>query len=98
MTGIVIPCIAWVCALNDLQNSMIFTPRWPSAGPTGGDGFAAPAGICSLICPVIFFALSACRPSQTCVAPRQDHRRAAESVFPLPFFHLPQFEPHPGRP
>src|SRR5713101_7077054 len=35
-----------VCALNALQNSMILTPRWPSAGPTGGDGLAAPAGIC----------------------------------------------------
>src|SRR5215216_2098856 len=33
-----------VCALNALQNSMIFRPRWPSAGPIGGDGFALPAG------------------------------------------------------
>jgi len=24
-------------------------PRWPSAGPTGGEGFALPAGICSLM-------------------------------------------------
>src|SRR6478735_4031543 len=38
-----------VCALNALQNSMMFTPCWPSAGPTGGAGFAAPAGIWSLI-------------------------------------------------
>src|ERR1700688_2807485 len=40
---------AWVCALNALQNSMMFTPCWPNAGPTGGLGFAWPAGICSLM-------------------------------------------------
>src|SRR4029077_3259488 len=45
----------WVTALNSLQNAMMFKPCWPSAGPTGGDGFALPAGICSLICPVTFF-------------------------------------------
>ncbi len=37
-----------VCALNCLQNSMMFTPCWPSAGPIGGLGFAWPAGTCSL--------------------------------------------------
>jgi hypothetical protein len=35
---------------------MILTPRWPSAGPTGGDGFAAPAGICNFIDPTTFLA------------------------------------------
>src|SRR5258708_7375507 len=50
------PCMFWVCALKALQNSMILTPRCPSAGPTGGDGFAAPAGICSLIDPTTFLA------------------------------------------
>ena len=34
-----------VRALNSLQNSMMFTPCCPSAGPTGGDGFALPAGL-----------------------------------------------------
>src|SRR5438105_7241753 len=38
-----------VCALKALQNSMMFTPCWPSAGPTGGAGFACPPGICSLM-------------------------------------------------
>ena len=33
-----------VCALNALQNSMMFRPRCPSAGPIGGEGFALPAG------------------------------------------------------
>ncbi len=47
----------WVCALNALQNSMMFRPRWPSAGPIGGEGFALPAGICSLMKPTIFFAM-----------------------------------------
>jgi hypothetical protein len=32
-----------VAALNALQNSMMFRPRWPRAGPTGGDGLAWPA-------------------------------------------------------
>src|SRR5690606_3929539 len=39
----------WVWALKALQNSMIFRPRWPSAGPMGGLGFALPAGTCSLM-------------------------------------------------
>ena len=34
----------WVCALKALQNSMILTPRWPSAGPTGGDGIGRAGG------------------------------------------------------
>jgi hypothetical protein len=47
----------WVWALNALQNSMMFRPRWPSAGPIGGDGFALPAGTCSFTKPTIFFAM-----------------------------------------
>src|SRR5207302_909655 len=47
-----------VCALNALQNSMMLTPCWPSAGPTGGAGFAWPPGICSLISVSTFFAMS----------------------------------------
>src|SRR5438876_1045241 len=46
---------AWVPALNCLQNSMMLTPCGPSAGPTGGAGFALPAGSCSFTWPVIFF-------------------------------------------
>src|SRR3954452_8993919 len=45
----IVPPSFWVCALNALQNSMMLTPCWPRAGPTGGAGLAAPAGICSLI-------------------------------------------------
>src|SRR2546426_12597962 len=57
VTGIGMPFSwSWVLALNDLQNSMMFRPRWPSAGPMGGDGLALPAGTCSLIKPTIFFA------------------------------------------
>ena len=40
------PCV-W--ALKALQNSMIFKPCWPRAGPTGGLGLASPAGTCSFI-------------------------------------------------
>src|SRR5947208_17093680 len=47
-----------VCALKALQNSMMLTPCWPSAGPTGGAGFAWPPGICSLMSVRTFFAMS----------------------------------------
>ncbi len=47
-----------VWALNALQNSMMLRPRWPRAGPIGGDGFAFPAGTCSLMKPTIFFAMT----------------------------------------
>src|SRR6266702_3884416 len=57
MTGMIRPACACVCALNVLQNSMMLTPRWPSAGPTGGLGFACPAGIWSLISAMTFFAM-----------------------------------------
>src|SRR5580698_4844256 len=56
-TGMTIPAWSLVAALNSLQKAMMLTPCWPRAGPTGGAGLACPAGICNLICPVIFFAI-----------------------------------------
>src|SRR6516165_5217390 len=47
-----------VFALNSLQKPMMLTPCWPSAGPTGGEGFAFPAGICSFTIACTFFAMS----------------------------------------
>jgi hypothetical protein len=46
-TGMINP--AWLCVLelNALQNSMMFAPCCPSAGPIGGAGVALPAGTCS---------------------------------------------------
>src|SRR5579872_868978 len=50
VTGIGMPFSwSWVLALNALQNSMMFRPRWRNAGPIGGDGLAAPAGTCNLM-------------------------------------------------
>src|SRR5712692_5349980 len=46
-----------VWALKPLQNSMMLTPCWPRAGPTGGDGLAFPAVICSLTIAWTFFAM-----------------------------------------
>src|SRR5271157_3551218 len=56
-TGMTRPASALVTALNSLQNAMMLTPCWPSDGPTGGAGLAWPAAICSLMYPVIFFAI-----------------------------------------
>jgi prepilin-type N-terminal cleavage/methylation domain-containing protein len=46
-TGNILPALSCVLALNCLQNSMIFKPAAPNAGPTGGDGFAAPPLTCN---------------------------------------------------
>src|SRR5450631_2373072 len=61
-TGMTLPRCASVAALYCLQNSMMLTPCWPSAGPTGGAGVAAPALICSLITAASFFFLGGMRP------------------------------------
>ena len=51
-----------VLALKSLQKDMILSPAWPSAGPTGGAGFACPALMTSLIVAVTaFLALLAIR-------------------------------------
>src|SRR5262245_44617905 len=57
-TGMISPFCDAVFALKLLQKSMMLTPCWPSAGPTGGAGVASPAGICSLTYPVIFLAMT----------------------------------------
>src|SRR2546421_595898 len=57
-TGVIRPFWSAVWALNALQNSMMFTPCWPSAGPTGGAGFACPPGIWSLMIVRIFLAIA----------------------------------------
>src|SRR3954463_2721786 len=54
----IVPVSCWVCALKALQNSMMLTPCWPSAGPTGGAGLACPPGIWSLMIVSTFFAIS----------------------------------------
>src|SRR5947209_18349474 len=62
----IMPGCPWVRALKFLQKSMILTPAWPRAGPTGGAGVAAPAGICSLTIPVTFFAICSVLSSIDC--------------------------------
>src|SRR5438046_3856226 len=57
-TGRISPSWLFVCALKPLQNSMMLTPCWPSAGPTGGEGLAFPAGICSFTIAWTFFAMA----------------------------------------
>src|SRR5438309_11602839 len=72
-----------VAALYALQNSMMLTPCWPSAGPTGGAWFACPAWICSLISPTTFFfgAMRCCGSFLVCAfLPASSARRAARVV------------------
>src|SRR6478609_2471181 len=54
-TGTTSPRCCSVAALYALQNSMMLTPCWPRAGPTGGAGLARPALICSLTIAASFF-------------------------------------------
>src|SRR5713226_2079695 len=56
-TGRMIPSCDPVWALKPLQNSMMLTPCCPRAGPTGGDGLAFPAVICSFTIAWTFFAM-----------------------------------------
>src|SRR5688572_9211426 len=56
-TGRIRPSCDCVRALNSLQNDMMLMPCGPRAVPTGGAGFARPAGIWSLTNPVAFFAM-----------------------------------------
>ena len=56
-TGTGLPIKLFVFSLKTLQNSIIFIPRWPKAGPTGGAGFACPHLICNFTYPVISFAI-----------------------------------------
>src|SRR6516164_5938112 len=94
-TGMTMPGWSLVAALNSLQKPMMFTPCWPRAGPTGGAGLAWPAGICNLICPVIFFAISNVR-----LYHGDDRPVGARGCGPglqtptLAFFHLPVFQFH----
>src|SRR5699024_5653671 len=55
-TGITVPACSCVRALNSLQNPIMLMPAWPSAGPTGGAGFALPAGIFNFTKSIYFFA------------------------------------------
>src|SRR4051812_42175577 len=74
----IVPPSFWVCALNALQNSMMLTPCWPRAGPTGGAGLAAPAGICSLIWVRTLRAISVRLDLLYLVVPDLDRRLAPE--------------------
>src|SRR4051794_23601812 len=77
---------------------MMLRPRWPSAGPIGGEGFAAPAGTCNLTDPATFFAIT--HSCWWCGS----RRLAAASpptcsdVTSLQLLHLPKFQLDRRRP
>src|SRR6478672_1188391 len=86
-----------VAALNALQNSMKLSPRCPSAGPIGGEGFALPAGTCNFIIPTTFFAIHVSKsrrqpPLTPALSPRagrgRDPRREGEGEPRLRTLHL----------
>src|SRR5680860_944468 len=64
-TGMIVPTLSCVWALYAFVNSMMLIPCWPSAGPTGGAGLAFPAGICSLMIALTFFATDRSRHRNT---------------------------------
>src|ERR1017187_2770216 len=91
----IMPGWSLVLALYSLQNAMMFTPCCPNAGPTGGAGLAWPAGICSLIIPVIFFAmsfLSLKHQKRLSAAPKRCDVLTFQRLTVLTFFHLPVFQ------
>src|SRR6185312_3769908 len=71
--------VSWPCvrALNSLQKAMMLIPWGPRAVPTGGAGFALPAGICSLTNPATFFAIRLLVTSAGQIAP---------AILPLVFY------------
>src|ERR1700693_4182167 len=110
-TGRMRPSWLPVCALKPLQNSMMLTPCWPSAGPTGGDGFALPAGIWSLTIAWTLFAITVCLRSPRSVrdaralsplgSRTRSPRTAGSSAAPrraLQALHLVVLELDRGRP
>src|SRR5262245_13148321 len=85
VTGIGIPfSIFCVRALKSLQNCMMLSPRWPSAGPIGGAGLAAPAGTCSFRKPATFFAIFHSREPATPARVRGPVRARGEARPRLP--------------
>ena len=56
-TGTVSPWRLAVSLLNACTKSIILTPYWPRAEPTGGAGVAPPPGICNLSIALIGFAI-----------------------------------------
>src|SRR5215475_13876595 len=97
MTGIGVPfSICWVWALNCLQKSMMARPRWPSAGPIGGDGLADPAGTCNFRKPVTFFAMPCSFSGAVVGGWRPPHLPRSNGQLDL--LHLPEFQLNRRRP
>src|SRR5262249_47470507 len=99
-TGTVMPLPFWslVRSLNWETNCPMFTPCWPSAGPTGGAGVAAPPGTWSLIWAVTCFAIVLLRIADwrlqigDCRMVFQSAISNLQSAILLCGFHLPVLE------
>src|SRR5207249_6957796 len=91
MTGMMDPSWLWVLALNCLQNSMMFTPCCPRAGPTGGAGLAFPAGICNLTRVLTSFAKTCPFPLQPLDLRKPQLHRSAPAKNADEDFHPPAF-------
>src|SRR5262245_45156849 len=72
-----------VRSLNCWTNCPMFTPCWPSAGPTGGAGVATPPDTCSRICAVTTFAITG-NPSVACRQARSGRPEEREPPRPAP--------------
>src|SRR5215472_1996099 len=97
VTGIGMPFSSFcVFALKVLQNSMMFRPRWPSAGPIGGEGLAEPAGTCNFRKPVTFFAMPCSFSGAVVGGWRPPHLPRSNGQLDL--LHLPEFQLDRRRP
>src|SRR5690349_15798097 len=79
---------------------MMFRPRWPSAGPMGGEGFAFPAGTWSLIRPTTFFAtvlLLSGANGRRSAPPSPSHMPDAPAALALGLLYLPEIQFHRRR-
>src|SRR5215468_127295 len=75
---------------------MMARPRWPSAGPIGGEGLAEPAGTCNFRKPVTFFAMP-CSFSGAAIGGWQPPH-LPRSIGQLDLLHLPEFQLDRRRP
>src|SRR5438477_7544057 len=87
--GMTMPDWVAVRSLYSFKNAIMLMPCWPNAGPTGGAGVALPAGSCSVMTALTFFAIQALLDDPLHLQEIElDGRLAAEERHQYPHFAL----------